>query len=155
MARGFTEKDVPDQSGRTAFVTGANTGLGFHTARVLAERGARVLLGCRSEEKALAAMEKIIAKTPDADIAFVPLDLGDLQSVEEAAATVANEDQLDMLINNAGIMFPPYELTKDGFESQFGVNHLGPFALTGLLIDKVLETAEARIVSTSSIAHRP
>ena len=155
MAKGFTEEDVSDQSGKTAFVTGANTGLGFHVARVLADRGARVLLGCRSQEKALMAMEKILAANPDADIAFVPLDLGDLASIEEAAAMVATEDQLDLLINNAGIMFPPFELTKDGFESQFGVNHLGPFALTGFLIDKILETPEARIVSTSSLGHRP
>lgn len=155
MPRGFTEKDVPDQTGKIAFVTGANTGLGFHVARVLAERGARVLMGCRSEEKAEAAIAKIQEKQKDADVHFVPLDLGDLDTVEAAAKEVAQEPQLDMLINNAGIMFPPRELTKDGFESQFGVNHLGPFALTGLLIDKVLETQGARIISTSSLGHRP
>lgn len=157
MARGFTEREVPDQTGRTAFVTGANTGIGFHTARVLAENGARVLLGCRNGEKAEAAIDKIRRKPgcEDADVTFVPLDLADLDSIEAAAKQVAKEPQLDLLINNAGIMFPPRELTKDGFESQFGVNHLGPFALTGLLIDKVLETPGARIVSTSSIGHRP
>ncbi len=155
MPRGFIEKDVPEQTGKTAFVTGANTGIGFHTARVLAERGARVLMGCRSEEKAIAAMNKIKAETPYADVSFIRLDLADLDSVEAAVGMVADEPRLDLMINNAGMMFPPRELTKDGFESQFGVNHLGPFALTGLLIDKILETPNARIVSTSSIGHRP
>ncbi len=155
MPRGFTEKDVPDQSGKIAFVTGANTGLGFHASRVLAGNGARVLMGCRSEEKAQAAIDKIKAKSKDAEIEFVHLDLADLDSIEAAAGEVAQEPQLDMLVNNAGIMFPPRELTKDGFESQFGVNHLGPFALTGLLLDKVLDTPGARVVSTSSIGHRP
>lgn len=154
MPRGFTETDVPNQSGKIALVTGANTGIGFHVARVLAERGARVLVGCRSKTKADAAIGQIKKKSPKADVSFLPLDLGDLGSIRAAADQVKQEPRLDLLINNAGIMFPPRELTKDGFESQFGVNHLGPFALTGLLIEKVMQTPGGRVISTSSIGHR-
>lgn len=135
-------------------ITGANSGLGFETARVLADKGARVLMACRSEARANAAMEKIQQQYPQADLQFIALDQGDLGSVKEAAERVAQEPRLDVLINNAGIMTPPYELTKDGFESQFGVNHLGTFALTGLLLDKLAQTPESRIVITSSLAHR-
>ncbi len=152
--RGFTDKDVPDQSGKTIVITGANTGLGFEAARVLAGRGARVIIACRSEEKGQAARQRILEQHPGADVDLVSLDLTSLASVREAAARLAQEDRLDVLINNAGIMVPPYELTTDGFESQFGVNHLGPFALTGLLLEKIRATPGARIVSTSSIAHR-
>jgi NAD(P)-dependent dehydrogenase (short-subunit alcohol dehydrogenase family) len=151
---GFTAADVPNQTGKTIFITGANTGLGFEAAKSLAGKGARVLIGCRSKVKAEQALEKIRAKHPAADVAVIELDLGNLASVKKAAAAVAKEPQLDILINNAGIMIPPYELTEDGFESQFGVNHLGPFALTGLLLDKLRENPKARIVSTSSIAHK-
>ena len=154
MAKGFTEKDVPDQSGKVAVVTGANTGLGFHVARVLAEQGAKVFLGCRSKNKAEDAVKRIRNGAPKADVHVLPLDLGDLSSVQAAAATLLLEPRIDLLINNAGIMMPPRELTIDGFESQFGVNHLGPFAFTGLLVDRVMATPGARIVSTSSIAHR-
>lgn len=150
----FTATDVPDQSGKTIFITGANTGLGFEAAKTLAGKGARVLIGCRSKAKAEQARESILGQHRDADVAVVELDLGDLASVRKAAAMVAKEPQLDVLINNAGIMIPPYELTADGFESQFGVNHLGPFALTGLLLDKLRGTPDARIVSTASIAHK-
>jgi NAD(P)-dependent dehydrogenase (short-subunit alcohol dehydrogenase family) len=145
---------VPDQSGRTAFVTGSNTGIGWDAARVLAARGARVLLGCRSSDKATSAREKILALHPQADVAAVSLDLGSLASVRAAAEQVAQEARLDLLINNAGIMVPPRELTVDGFESQFGVNHLGHFALTGLLLPKLKDQPAARIVSVSSHAHR-
>jgi NAD(P)-dependent dehydrogenase (short-subunit alcohol dehydrogenase family) len=151
---GFTADDVPDQSGRTFLVTGANTGIGFETAKVLAARGARVLLGCRSAERAAAAIESIHEALPDADLEFVELDQGDLGSVRAAAERVADEPRLDVLLNNAGIMVPPRELTADGFESQFGVNHLGTFALTGLLLDKLGETSGSRVVVTSSLAHR-
>lgn len=151
---GFTDADVGDQTGKTFLVTGANTGLGFEAARVLAEKGARVLLGCRSEEKAFAAIEQIMEKTPAANLNFIRLDQADLASVEDAAAMVSQESRLDGLINNAGIMVPPYELTKDGFESQFGVNHLGTFALTLRLLDKLAEQKNSRIVITSSLAHR-
>jgi len=150
----FTAADVPDQTGKTVFITGANTGLGFEAAKELAGKGARVLIGCRSKSKAEKARQNIVAEHPKADVAVVELDLGNLASVKKAAVEVAKEPQLDVLINNAGIMIPPYELTADGFESQFGVNHLGPFALTGLLLGKLRENPAARIVSTSSIAHK-
>ncbi len=154
MSNRFTAADVPDQSGRTILVTGANTGLGFEASKVLAERGARVLLGCRSDEKAQRAMAEIEAEVPDADLEFVPLDQADLASVRRAAEQVQDEDRLDVLVNNAGIMMPPKEMTADGFESQFGVNHLGTFALTSLLLPKLAEQEDARVVVTSSIAHR-
>ena len=153
-ASSFTAADVADQSGRTFLVTGANTGLGFETARVLAERGARVLLGCRSEARATEAIAQIESEVPDADLRFIPLDQADLASVAAAADLVAEEDRLDVLVNNAGIMMTPRELTTDGFESQLGVNHLGTFALTCRLLDKLAETEGSRVVVTSSIAHR-
>jgi len=152
--KAFTAADVPDQTGKTIFITGANTGLGFEAAKELAGKGARVLIGCRSKTKAEQARKDIEAEHPGTDVAIVELDLGNLASVKKAAAAVAKEPQLDVLINNAGIMIPPYELTTDGFESQFGVNHLGPFALTGLLLGKLRENPAARIVSTASIAHK-
>lgn len=151
----FTADDVTDQSGKTFLVTGANTGLGFEAAKVLAARGGRVLLGCRSEDRATAAMKKISADVPGADLRFIPLDQGDLASVEAAAALVREEDRLDVLVNNAGIMMPPLQYTTDGFESQFGVNHLGTFALTSHLLPKLAEFDGSRVVVTSSIAHKP
>ncbi len=150
----FTAADVPDQSGKTFLITGANTGLGLEIARVLARQGARVLLGCRSMSKAEAAVAALRSELPDADLDIVSIDLGDLASVRAAAERVAQEPRLDGLINNAGIMMPPRELTKDGFESQFGVNHLGTFALTGLLLPKLQETPGSRIVNTASNAHK-
>jgi NAD(P)-dependent dehydrogenase (short-subunit alcohol dehydrogenase family) len=152
--RGFTEADVPDQSGRCFIVTGANSGLGFEAARVLAARGARVLLACRNEVKAEAAMARIGRSTPGADLAFLPLDQADLASVCTAAELAAREPRIHVLINNAGVMFPPLTRTKQGFELQFGVNHLGCFALTALLLPKLAEAQGARIVVTSSVVHR-
>ncbi len=152
--KGFTAKHVLDQTGKTVFITGANTGLGFEAAKVLAGSNARVIIGCRSKDKAEGARDEILAEHNRADVAIVAIDLADLESVGEAAAAIAKEERLDILINNAGIMVPPFELTQDGFESQFGVNHLGPFALTGLLLDKLRTTPGARIVSTSSLAHK-
>ena len=152
--KGFTAKHVLDQTGKTVFITGANTGLGFEAAKVLAGSNARVIIGCRSKDKAEGARNEILAEHKRADVAIVVIDLADLESVGEAAAAIAKEERLDILINNAGIMVPPFELTQDGFESQFGVNHLGPFALTGLLLDKLRATPGSRIVSTSSIAHK-
>ena len=149
----FTDSNVPDQSGKTFFITGANTGIGFECARVLAGRNARVLIGCRNLGKAESAKQAILREVAGADISIVALDLGDLDSVRAAAEVVKREPRLDVLINNAGIMTPPLEYTAQGFESQFGVNHLGPFALTGLLLDKLSSTAGARVVNTSSLAH--
>ncbi len=154
MTQGFTASDVADQSGRTFFITGANSGLGFETARVLAGRRGRVLLGCRTESKAVTATEAIRAETPGADVDYVLLDQADLASVKRAAEVVTTEDRLDVLINNAGIMRPPRELTTDGFESQFGVNHLSTFALTAHLLPKLADGESGRVVVTSSIAHR-
>ena len=154
MPETFSEASVPDQSGRTIVITGANTGIGYEAARVLAGEGARVLLACRSAEKASAARDRICALYPKAEVELLALDLSNLQSVRDAAAQLAPEERLDLLINNAGIMIPPREETADGFESQFGVNHLGHFALTGLLLPKLRATPGARVVTVSSTAHK-
>jgi NAD(P)-dependent dehydrogenase (short-subunit alcohol dehydrogenase family) len=150
----FTLTDVPDQTGKTILVTGANTGIGFDTARVLAEHGARVLLGCRSEDKAREAMAIISRTAPTAELKWIALDLTSLASVASAAEEVLREDQLHALINNAGVMIPPKTLTDDGFELQFGVNHLAHFALTAGLLPKLIATPAARVVNVSSLAHR-
>ena len=135
-------------------MTGANTGLGFQTARALAGKGARVLLGCRARSKAEETKAKILGDFPSADVDIIDIDLGDLLSIKAAAEQVKSEPRLDLLINNAGLMVPPMQKTKDGFESQFGVNHIGTFALTNLLLDKLEETEGARIVNTSSNGHK-
>lgn len=150
----FTAADVPDQSGRTIIVTGANTGLGFEAAKVLAGKGARVLLACRDQARAEGAIRRIGEAVPGADLAFLPLDQADLASVRAAAEQAAREPRIDVLLNNAGVMFPPLSRTADGFELQLGVNHFGTFALTGLLLPKLAETPGARIVVTASLAHR-
>jgi NAD(P)-dependent dehydrogenase (short-subunit alcohol dehydrogenase family) len=156
--RGTTQwsaADVPDQQGRTAVVTGANSGIGFEAARVLAERGAAVVLACRSLDKADAAAARITAAAPGARVSTVRLDLASLASVREAAQRLrASHERLDLLINNAGLMIPPYGQTEDGFELQFGTNHLGHFALTGLLLDRLLPVPGSRIVTVSSTGHR-
>ncbi len=153
--KGFTAADVGGQAGKCFLVTGANTGLGYETTKVLAARGARVLLACRSEEKARQAMESIRLEVPGANLSFVPLDQADLASVRECAAIVArDEPRLDVLVNNAGVMVPPLERTVQGHELQFGVNHLGTFALTGLLLGKLAEVPGSRVVITASLAHR-
>jgi len=151
---GFTEADVPDQSGKCFIVTGANTGVGFEASRVLAARGARVLLACRDKAKAEAAMARIARSTPGAKVGFLPLDQADLGSVRAAAELAAQEPRLDALVNNAGVMRPPLMRTKQGFELQFGVNHLGCFAFSALLLPALAKTPEARVVVTASIAHR-
>ena len=151
---GFTDRNVTGQSGKCVLITGANTGIGFELSRVLAARGARVLLACRDENKARDAIDRIRHLTPNADLAFIPLDLADLHSVRNAAAQANTEPRIDVLINNAGIMYTPLQRTRQGFELQFGVNHLGAFALTALLIPKLAETGTSRVVVTSSITHR-
>ena len=155
MADKWTAEDIPDQSGKTALVTGANSGLGLVTAGALAGAGATVLMGCRNAVKAEEARSQILADHPGADVEIVSLDLGDLSSVEKAAGEVAaRPEPLDILVNNAGVMAPPRETTKDGFELQFGTNHLGHFALTGRLIEKLLAADSPRVVNVSSMAHR-
>ncbi len=154
MITKFTAADVPDQSGKTIFITGANTGIGFEAAKVFAGNGARVLLGCRNPEKGNDAVARIVAAHPDADVELVELDLSHLASVRCAAEVVAREPQLDVLVNNAGVMWNPKTITADGFESQFGVNHLGHFALTALLLSALEATPDSRIVTVSSVGHR-
>ncbi|MBK3580120.1 SDR family NAD(P)-dependent oxidoreductase [Streptomyces sp. MBT65] len=149
---GWNEKAVPDQRGRVAVVTGANSGLGYVTARELARKGARVVLACRSAVRGNEAADRIVAEVPGAEAQFGRLDLGDLSSVREFAATFPYE-RLDLLVNNAGVMAMPYGTTVDGFETHFGVNHLGHFALTGLLLPALLDAPDARIVTLSSFMH--
>ncbi len=151
----WTAADVPDLTGKVVIVTGANSGIGFEATREFAANGARTIMACRSMEKAEAALAYIEAEVPDAAVEIMKLDLDSLDSVRQFAADFkANYDRLDILVNNAGIMMVPYGQTEDGFERQFGVNHLGHFALTGLLIDRLLDTPGARVVNVSSNAHR-
>jgi NAD(P)-dependent dehydrogenase (short-subunit alcohol dehydrogenase family) len=150
---GWNVGDIPDQSGRVAVVTGANSGLGYATARGLALRGARILLACRSEERGAEALARLRSEVPGALAEVRPLDLADLASVRSFAAGY-DTDRLDLLINNAGVMAVPYAKTADGFETQFGVNHLGHFALTGLLLPRLLAAPGARVISVSSSMHR-
>ena len=151
----WTEADVPDQSGRTAVITGGNSGIGCEAARVLAQRGARLILGCRDQVKAHDAVVRIRAAAPGADVRVVPLDLASLRSVRAAAAQIRSAcEGIDLLINNAGVMMPPYGVTADGFELQFGINHLGHFALTGLLLDRLAGLPGARVVTVSSNNHQ-
>ena len=151
----WTTNDIPDQTGRTAVITGANTGLGFETAAALAARGARVVLAVRNLEKGKQAVARITDATPGADVQLQELDLGSLASVRDAAAQLRSDhDRIDLLINNAGVMYPPKATTADGFETQFGTNHLGHFALTGLLLARLLPVAGSRVVVVSSVGHR-
>ncbi|MGY2032210.1 SDR family NAD(P)-dependent oxidoreductase [Nocardia gipuzkoensis] len=151
----WTTTDIPDQSGRTAVVTGANSGLGFETATALAAAGAHVVLAVRNLDKGKTAADRITAATPDARVELQHLDLGSLDGVRTAAAEIkANHPRIDLLINNAGVMYPPKQTTTDGFELQFGTNHLGHFALTGLLLDTLLPVPGSRVVTVSSVGHR-
>jgi NAD(P)-dependent dehydrogenase (short-subunit alcohol dehydrogenase family) len=151
----WTTADIPDQTGRVAVITGANTGLGYETALALAERGAHVVLAVRNLDKGKDAASRITAAGPRGEVALQELDLTSLESVRAAAGQLRSDyDHIDLLINNAGVMYPPKENTKDGFELQFGTNHLGHFALTGLLLDRLLPVAGSRVVTVSSIGHR-
>jgi NAD(P)-dependent dehydrogenase (short-subunit alcohol dehydrogenase family) len=151
----WTEADVPDQHGRTVVITGANSGIGLAAAKVLAARGAAVVLAGRDPGRTAAAAEQVSAAAAGAPAETADLDLASLDSVRRAAADIsARFPRIDLLINNAGVMMPPYGLTKDGFELQFGTNHLGHFAFTGLLLDRLLPVAGSRVVTVSSIGHR-
>jgi NAD(P)-dependent dehydrogenase (short-subunit alcohol dehydrogenase family) len=152
---GWTVKDMPDQTGKVAIVTGANSGIGYEEARGLAAKGAQVILACRSQEKGAATVQRICEEQPDARINLMQLDLADLSSVRQFVKQfTAHHDRLDMLINNAGVMaVPELRRTADGFEMQFGTNHLGHFALTGLLLEAIKRTPNARVVTVSSVAH--
>ncbi|MEA2226244.1 MAG: hypothetical protein QOE67_1526 [Solirubrobacteraceae bacterium] len=144
---------LPDQRGRTAVITGANSGIGLEAARELARAGAHVVMACRDTTKGDAAADAIRKELPSAELEVAALDLASLDSVRAFAGRYPHE-RLDLLINNAGVMAPPYTKTIDGFELQFATNHLGHFALTGLLLDKLLATPHARVVTVSSTAHK-
>jgi NAD(P)-dependent dehydrogenase (short-subunit alcohol dehydrogenase family) len=151
----WTTADIPDQTGRVAVITGANTGLGYETALALADHGAHVVLAVRNLDKGKEAAARITAQSPHADVALTELDLTSLASVRAAAEQLRSaHDRIDLLINNAGVMYTPKSNTRDGFELQFGTNHLGHFALTGLLLDRLLPVAGSRIVTVSSVGHR-
>ncbi|MGH7897339.1 MAG: oxidoreductase [Candidatus Binatia bacterium] len=151
----WTEADMPELSGKTIIVTGANSGLGFEAARAFAAKGAEVILGCRNSDKAKAASDAIAARHPSARLEIGALDLSSLASVRAFADWFrSRRERLDVLANNAGVMALPRRETADGFEMQFGTNHLGHFALTGLLLPSLLRAPGARIVSQSSSAHR-
>jgi NAD(P)-dependent dehydrogenase (short-subunit alcohol dehydrogenase family) len=155
MSSRWTTDVLPDLSGRTAVVTGANSGIGLQAAKALAGAGAHVLLGCRNPERAQGAVAEIRAASPGAEVEALRIDLADLASVEEAAASVSERPEpLDLLINNAGVMATPLMRTADGFEMQLGTNHLGHFALTGRLLEKLREAPAARVVTVASTAHR-
>jgi NAD(P)-dependent dehydrogenase (short-subunit alcohol dehydrogenase family) len=151
----WTTADIPDQTGRTAVITGANTGLGYETASALAAKGAHVVLAVRNLDKGKEAARGIEQATPGASVAVQQLDLTSLESIRAAADQLrASHESIDLLINNAGVMMTPKSTTRDGFELQFGTNHLGHFAFTGLLIDRVLAVPGSRVVTVSSTGHR-
>ena len=156
MSAKWTSEQIPDQHGRTAIVTGANSGLGLSAARELARRGAHVVLACRDLEKGAQAQSAIEARVPDATVELAALDLADLGSVKAFAQgfLAAAHPGLDLLVNNAGVMAPPRRQTKDGFELQLGTNVLGHFALTAHLIGAMEGHADARVVTVSSNAHK-
>jgi NAD(P)-dependent dehydrogenase (short-subunit alcohol dehydrogenase family) len=150
MSEAWTHQSIPDQHGRVAVVTGANTGLGFETARMLAEHGAAVVLAVRDVEKGKQAAARITG-----EVTVQALDLTSLDSIRSAAADLRDiHPRIDLLINNAGVMYTPKQTTADGFELQFGTNHLGHFALTGLLLDRLLPVPGSRVVTVSSTGHR-
>jgi NAD(P)-dependent dehydrogenase (short-subunit alcohol dehydrogenase family) len=151
----WDSENISDQKGKVIIITGSSSGLGYETARVLANKNATVIVAVRSELKGYAAVENIKAENPNADIQMMLVDLSNLASVKKFSASFKKKfNKLDLLINNAGVMNPPYTKTKDGFELQFGTNHLGHFALTGLLIDFLKKTPNSRIVNVSSTAHK-
>lgn len=152
----WTTDNIPDQTGRVAIVTGANSGIGYETARPLAHKGATVIMASRNETKGQAAAQQILDEKPSGTVEVMVLDLADLDSIKHfAQAFQERYDRLDLLINNAGVMMiPERQTTPQGFEMQFGTNHLGHFALTGLLIDTLLATPGSRVVNVSSMAHQ-
>lgn len=150
----WTLNDAADQSGRLAMVTGANVGLGYYTALGLAQKGADVILACRDVKKASTAQAKIQAECPTANVSIMPVDVSKQNSVKQFARIFnAKYNKLDLLINNAGIMMPPFVETEDGFESQLATNYLGHFSLTGALLPTLNATPGARVISLASLAH--
>jgi NAD(P)-dependent dehydrogenase (short-subunit alcohol dehydrogenase family) len=156
MSAKWTAADIPDQSGRVAIVTGSNSGLGYDTAAALADKGAHVVMAVRNLDKGNEAVERLKAAHPNANVSLQELDLSSLDNVRKAADEMRSaHPRIDLLINNAGVMYvPKREATKDGFEMQFGTNHVGHFALTGLLLDNLLGVDGSRVVTVSSVGHR-
>ncbi len=151
----WDSNDIPDQKGRIAIVTGSSSGIGYETARVLANKNAEVIMAVRNLQKGNAALDKIKAGYQDANVKVMELDIASLESVRRFTESFKkNYSRLDLLINNAGVMMPPYSKTADGFELQFGTNHLGHFALTGLLMDLIINTESSRVVNVSSTSHK-
>lgn len=151
----WTEANIPDLAGKTIVVTGANSGLGLETTRLLTGRGAHVVMACRTAAKAEAAMKEVRSQHPEASVEFLALDLADLASIRAFADSFQEaHTKLDVLINNAGVMALPRTETADGFEMQLGTNHFGHFALTGALMPRLLETPAARVVTLSSLMHK-
>lgn len=151
----WSTADIPDQSGRVVIITGASSGIGLETAKAFAEKNAELMLAVRDADKGERAVRTILKQYPKAKVSVQLLDLAELKSVTDFAADfLANHDRLDLLINNAGIMMCPFAKTADGFEIQFGTNHLGHFALTGLLLPLLQQTNNSRVVNVSSLAHR-
>ncbi|WP_250655857.1 oxidoreductase [Alkalimarinus coralli] len=152
----WTTNDIPNLNGKVAIVTGANGGLGLVAAKALASKGCHVVMACRSIEKANAAADEIRQQHPTASVEIITLDLSSLESIKQFSDQIHKRFQaIDILCNNAGVMDIPYRKTTDGFEMQFGTNHLGHFALTGHLLDLIAHTEGARIVTTSSLMHIP
>lgn len=151
----FDINKIPSQKGKIAIVTGANTGIGFETTLALAKKEIHVIMACRNFEKATIAKNSILKAVPNAQLEIILLDLSELKSVRKFAEDFLNQySRLDLLINNAGIMIPPFSRTVDGFESQMGANYFGHFLLTGLLLNTITNTPNSRIISLSSIAHK-
>jgi len=154
VATRYRMLDVPDQTGRTFLITGANAGIGFEAANVLAGLGARVILGCRDAKKGAQALGRIRRRHPLADLVLLDLDLADLDSIRSVCASLVDEPAIDVLVNNAGVMATPKRQTVQGFELQFGINHLGHFALTAVLWPWLMKSTAPRVVTVSSLTHR-
>jgi len=153
--KNWTTRDIPDLTGKVAIITGANAGLGFEASKQLARKGAAVIVACRNIQRATAAIQELKKELPKSDIEFIQLDLASLRSIRSFVETFSSKyDRLDILLNNAGIMFGPYLKTEDGFESTIGTNFLGHFALTGMLMNVLKQTPNSRVVNVSSLAHQ-
>ena len=151
----WTLNNIPDLTGKTIVVTGANTGIGYESVKVFAQNGANVVMACRSVEKGEMARKQLVRLFPSSIIQVMELDLADLKSIHNFALTFKQSHaHLDVLLNNAAVMLVPYSLTKDGFENQMGTNHLGHFALTGILLDILKKSPKSRVVNVSSLSHK-
>ncbi|MHA2099948.1 MAG: oxidoreductase [Candidatus Kariarchaeaceae archaeon] len=155
MKKKWSADDIPDISGKIAIVTGANSGIGYHTVKELANKGATVVMACRDLKKGADAIKKIVTEFPDSNIRLMHLDLSSIDNIKKFSDKFKQDNQnLDLLINNAGLMFAPYDKTENGFELHFGINHLGHFALTSWVLDLLLKTENSRIVNVSSALHK-